>query len=152
MVALRVLHAWGGRRRRVVRRGLDRECPHCGGSPSALATRRTHHPRALGQAYGTCPECGGAHVLVDEVGQPYRPPWYSDRFVVVGKAIGLTRVPLHGSRHCAASLLADLGIPEVAITAWLGHTKVEVTRRYTHAFAERLAETSRVLGDALAGE
>jgi integrase len=106
---------------------------------------------AAGEAYGSCPECGGAHLVVDELGKPYRPEWYSDRFVALGKAIGLTRVPLHGSRHCAASLLADLGVPDVAIAAWLGHTKVDVTRGYTHVFAERLAETSKALGEALAG-
>jgi integrase len=77
---------------------------------------------------------------------------YSDRFVALGKALGLARVPLHGSRHCAASLLADLGVPDVAIAAWLGHTKVEVTQGYTHVFAERLAETGRALGDALTGD
>jgi hypothetical protein len=27
-------------------------------------------------------------------------------------------VSLHGSRHCAASLLADLGVPDVAAAAW----------------------------------
>lgn len=104
-----------------------------------------------GEAYGSCPTCGGAHVLVDELGVPYRPEFYSDRFVRLGKAAGMTRVPLHGSRHCAASLLADLGVPDVAIAAWLGHTKVDITRGYTHVFAARLAETSAALGKALAG-
>jgi integrase len=117
----------------------------------ALRARQAGERLAAGQAYGSCPECGAAHVLVDELGAPYRPEWYSDRFVALGRGIGLTRVPLHGSRHCAASLLADLGVPEVAIAAWLGHTKVDVTRGYTHVFAERLAETSKAHGDALAG-
>lgn len=106
---------------------------------------------AAGEAYGSCPTCGQPHVLVDELGRPYRPEWYSDRFVALGEKLGMTRVPLHGSRHCAASLLADLGVPEVAIAAWLGHTKVDVTRGYTHVFAERLADTSKALGDALTG-
>lgn len=106
---------------------------------------------AAGQAYGSCPQCSGAHLVVNELGMPYRPEWYSDRFVALGKAIGLPRVPLHGSRHCAASLLANLGVPDVAIAAWLGHTEVKVTRGYTHVFAEQLAATSKALGDVLAG-
>lgn len=117
----------------------------------ALKARQAAEKLKAGEAYSACPECGGAHLVVNELGEPYRPEWYSDRFVTLGKAIGLTRVPLHGSRHCAASLLADLGVPEVAIAAWLGHTKVDVTRGYTHVFAERLAETSKALGKALAG-
>jgi integrase len=117
----------------------------------ALKLKEMEEAEAAGEAYQSCPTCSGAHVLVDELGRPYRPEWYSDRFVALGEKIGMTRVPLHGSRHCAASLLADLGVPEVAIAAWLGHTKVEVTRGYTHVFAERLAETSKALGEALAG-
>lgn len=117
----------------------------------ALKVKQAAEKLAAGEAYGSCPTCGGAHLVVDELGKPYRPEWFSDRFVALGKVIGMTRVPLHGSRHCAASLLADLGVPEVAIAAWLGHVKVDVTRGYTHVFAERLAETSTTLGDALAG-
>lgn len=119
---------------------------------TGLQLRQMEEADLAGQAYGSCPQCAGAHVVVNELGQPYRPQWYSDRFVALGRALGLTRVPLHGSRHCAASLLADLGVPDVAIAAWLGHTKVEVTQGYTHVFAERLAETSRALGDALTGD
>lgn len=117
-----------------------------------LQLRQMEEADVAGQAYGSCLQCEGTHVVVDELGKPYRPQWYSDRFVALGKVIGLTRVPLHGSRHCAASLLADLGVPDVAIAAWLGHTKVEVTQGYTHVFAEQLAKTSRILGEALAGK
>jgi integrase len=60
-------------------------------------------------------------------------------------------VPLHGGRHCAASLLADLGVPDVAAAAWLGHTHVEVTQGYQHVMVERLQAASTALGDALAG-
>jgi len=119
---------------------------------TTLQLRQMEEADSASEAYGSCPQCGGAHLVVDELGQPYRPQWYSDRFVALGKALGLTRVPLHGSRHCAASLLADLGVPDVAIAAWLGHTKVEVTQGYTHVFAEQLAKTSRALGDALTGD
>jgi integrase len=94
----------------------------------SLKAKQAAEKLAAGEAYGLCPTCDGSHLLVDELGVPYRPEWYSDRFVQQGKAIGLTRVPLHSSRHCAASLLADLGVPEVARMAWLGHTRPDVTR------------------------
>jgi integrase len=80
--------------------------------------------------YGACPECGGPHVVVNELGKPYRPEWYSDLFVRLGKDAGVPRVVLHGARHAAASLLADLGVPDVAAAAWLGHTPVHVTQGY----------------------
>jgi integrase len=107
---------------------------------------------AAGGAYGTCPECAGSHVVADELGMPVRPQWYSDLFDRLAKRAGLPRVVLHGARHTAASLLADLGVPDVAAAAWLGHTKVDVTRGYQHVQAQRLAQASEVLGAALSGE
>jgi integrase len=116
-----------------------------------LKAKQSAEKLAAGEAYDSCPECGGAHLVVNELGVPYRPEWYSDRFVKLGQDIELTRVPLHGSRHCAASLLADLGVPDVAAAAWLGHTQVTVTHGYQHVMVERLAEASKALGDALTG-
>jgi integrase len=106
---------------------------------------------AAGAAYGACAQCGGGHVVVDELGAPYRPETYSDRFTAAAARAGVPRVPLHGARHAAASLLADLGVPDVAVAAWLGHTQVTVTHGYQHAMVERLAEAGRALGDALTG-
>jgi integrase len=110
---------------------------------TTLQLRQMEEADRAGDAYGSCPQCTGAHLVLNELGQPYRPQWYSDRFVSLGKALGLTRVPLHGSRPCAASLLADLGVADVAIAAWLGHTKVEVTQGYTHVFADEIAAAYR---------
>ncbi len=118
---------------------------------TALWTRQLDEREAAREAYATCPLCGGEHVVVDELGAPYRPEWYSDRFVMLGQAIRLTRVPLHGGRHCAASLLADLGVPDVAAAAWLGHTQVQVTQGYQHVMVERLQAAGQALGEALAG-
>jgi integrase len=117
----------------------------------SLRARQAAERLAAGEACRFCPQGGGAHVLADGARSPCRPQWYTDRFLALGKSIGLTRVPLHGSRHFAASLLAYLGGPDVAIAAGLGHTEVAVTQGYTHVFAERLAETSRALVEALTG-
>jgi integrase len=61
-----------------------------------------------------------------------RPEWYSDQFVKAAKPAGAPAVVLHGARHSAAPLLADLGVPDVAAAAWLGHTEVKVTQAYQH--------------------
>jgi hypothetical protein len=42
-------------------------------------------------------------------------------------------------------------VPDVAVMAWLGHTRPTVTHGYQHVMVERLAEAGRKLGDALAG-
>lgn len=99
----------------------------------------------------TCDLCGGVHVVADELGRPYSPESYSDMFEVRARRAGLPAVPLHGTRHCAASLLADAGVPDVAVAAWLGHTQVTVTHGYQHVMAQRLADAGRTLGDLLAG-
>jgi hypothetical protein len=39
----------------------------------ALKTRQAKERLAAGEAYGSCATSGGAHVLVDELGVPYRP-------------------------------------------------------------------------------
>jgi integrase len=89
-------------------------------------------------------------VVVNGMGKPYRPEWYSDLFVRLGEDAGVPRVVLHGARHSAASLLADLGVPDVAAAAWLGHTQLQVTQGYQHVMAERLQQAGKALGDALA--
>lgn len=104
-----------------------------------------------GVAYESCPECGGTHLVVDELGRPYRPEWYSNEFTKLVKAAGLPELVLHGTRHAANSILANLGVPAVARMAWAGHTTERVNQGYTHADVEQLAAASKVLGEALAG-
>lgn len=53
-------------------------------------------------------------------------------------------------RSPARFLAGDLGVPDTAAAAWLGHTKVDVTRGYQHVMFECLNEASKALGDALA--
>jgi len=61
------------------------------------------------------------------------------------------RLPLHGARHVAASVLGDLGVPDVAVAAWLGQATVATTRGYQHVMRDRLVEAAGQLGDALTG-
>ena len=43
---------------------------------------------------------------------------------------GVPAVPLHGARASAASLLAELGVPDRVIADILGHAQVQTTRRH----------------------
>jgi hypothetical protein len=104
-----------------------------------------------GEAYGSCPQCGGSHIAVNEVGQPLPPDRYSDTFLALGRDAGLAKFPLHGTRHAANSILVNLGVPVVVRMAWAGRTTERVNEGYTHADVEQLAAASKILGDALAG-
>ena len=117
---------------------------------TALQLHQREEADNAGDAYGTCQHCGGAHVVVNEIGKPYRPEWYSDLFVKLAKAAGVPDVVLHGARHAAASLLADLGVPDIAAAAWLGQLDVATTRGYQHVMFDRLQEAGKALGDTLA--
>ena len=120
----------------------------------ALKTAKAQQAKeklAAGEAYGTCPTCGAAHLVVDELGRPYRPEWYSDQFARLAAAAGVPAVVLHGARHSAASLLADMGVPDIVAAAWLGHTQIQVTQGYQHVQMKTLTKTSKQLGKLLAG-
>jgi site-specific recombinase XerD len=67
----------------------------------------------------------------------------SDEFDRQVRAAGLPRVPLHGVRHAAASLLGSLGVPILHVAAWLGQSQLSVTAGYQHAGAAGLAEVAR---------
>jgi hypothetical protein len=46
-----------------------------------------------------------------------RPETHSDTFARLVRRADLPPIPVHGARHCAASLLADLGYPVVIVAA-----------------------------------
>jgi integrase len=117
---------------------------------TALQLRQREEADAAGEAYGVCPQCGGAHIVVNELGKPYRPEWYSDQFKRLVNAAGVPPVVLHGARHSAASILADLGVPDIAAAAWLGQMDVATTKGYQHPMRQRLQEASEALGGILA--
>lgn len=91
------------------------------------------------------------YVVVDADGTAPRPQTWSERWDSAVKAAGLPKIPLHGARHCAASLLGDMGLPLSAVAAWLGQSQISITAGYTHAMAERITQVGAALGDALSG-
>ncbi len=63
---------------------------------------------------------------------------------------GVNPIPLHGARGSAASLLADMGVPDWMIAEILGHSQVVITRKhYIEGTEERHQEALGGLVDAL---
>jgi integrase len=90
-------------------------------------------------------------VFVDEIGRPLNPERYSDWWLTHGKAAQLPRLTLHGARHCAASLMAEMDVPDVVRAAWLGHASITITAGYTHAQARQLIEAGQTFERVLTG-
>jgi integrase len=62
----------------------------------SLRTRQARERLAAGMAYATaCADCDREHLVVNELGEPYRPEWYGDRFAALAKAAGLPVIRLH---------------------------------------------------------
>ena len=85
-------------------------------------------------------------VVVDEVGAPVHPEWFSDEFGRLLARAGLPRGVLHEARHTALSILAKSGVPAAQLSAWAGHhgrsvhacdNYVHVRRRGTSAAGRR---------------
>ncbi|MGH3679145.1 MAG: site-specific integrase [Natronosporangium sp.] len=121
-----------------------------------LQLRQREELEEAGEAYQPdCPLCGEAHVVADELGRPYRPEWYSDEFErqlqAARKVADLPRVPLHGSRHAAASLLGAMGLPILDVAAHLGQSQISVTAGYQHASRAGLSDVALRISDVLTG-
>lgn len=49
---------------------------------------------------------------------------------------GVARIPRHGARGTAATVLADMGVPLITVAAILGHTDIATTVKH-YARADR---------------
>ena len=107
----------------------------------SLKARQARERLEAGKAYsGGCGDCSGAYVVVDELGQPYPPEWYSDQFRSLAKATGLPVIRLHDARHTCGTLMHLRGLPTAVISKWLGHPTVSFTMAtYIHSQDDALA-------------
>ena len=98
---------------------------------------------AAGEAYGP-----SGHVVVDELGAPVHPEWYSDEFGRVSKRAGVKRLVLHEGRHTALSLMEKAGVPISVVSRWAGHYDASFTlRAYVHAdHTEDMRQGTAALG------
>ena len=88
------------------------------------------------------------HVVVDELGAPVHPEWYSDEFGRTSKRAGVKRLVLHEGRHTALSLMEKAGVPISVVSRWAGHFDAAFTyRQYVHAsHTEDMRQGTTALG------
>lgn len=91
------------------------------------------------------------YVVVNELGQTYRPDYYSERFERLARRAGLPIIRLHDARHTCGTLLHLRGVPVAVISAWLGHASAAFTMRtYVHSQDGALRDAGTALGGLLA--
>ena len=86
----------------------------------ALKARQARHQLKAGAAWHST-----GYVVVDELGRPVRPEWYSDRFRALCRKAGVPTIRLHAVRHSLAHLLHMNGVTPADAAELLGH-RVEV--------------------------
>lgn len=87
------------------------------------------------------------YVVVDELGEPVHPEWYSDEFGRLSKRAGVKRIVLHEGRHTALSLMEKAGVPISIISKWAGHYDTAFTySTYVHASEDDLQTGTDTLG------
>ncbi len=93
----------------------------------------------------------GDWVLATELGLPIDPRNDVRTFKRLCRAAGVPERRLHDLRHSAATalLLADVDLATAG--AMLGHSRVDMTRRYTHVLADRKRVAADRMSDVLFG-
>lgn len=92
-------------------------------------------------------------VVVDTLGHPVRPEWYSDRFRALAREAGLRPITLHSVRHSLAFWLHREGVTPADAAALLGHTvEVHLSTYLPHSGASGIASAAQALGRAAAAE
>lgn len=128
--------------RRVVPVGL---MPGVAEALRSFKARQSSERLALGGAYAD-----SGLVVVDEVGVPPRPEWYSDRFRKLCVSAGVPSIKLHALRHSVADFLLGLGMPAIDVAAWLGHTTEVLHERYGRATPGGVERVGNALGSMYA--
>jgi integrase len=117
----------------------------------SLKARQAQERLAAGHAYTAgCGDCGGEHLVVNELGHPYRPEWFSDEFRRMAKAGGLPVIRLHDARHTCGTLMHLRGVPTAVISKWLGHATASFTMAtYVHSQDDALAAAGALYGSVI---
>jgi integrase len=117
----------------------------------SLRARQNRERLENGDVYSKgCEVCGGAHVVVNELGEPYRPEYYSDRFRNLAKAAGLPVIRLHDARHTCGTLMHLRGVPTAVISKWLGHASASFTMAtYVHSQNDALVAAGAMYATAI---
>ncbi len=110
-----------------------------------LRMRQNQERLAAGTAY----DGSLGKVVVDELGRPLRPEWYSDRFARIAREAGVPVIRLHDARHTSVTIMRSLGIPSHVVAAWHGHDEAVMARTYTHTFLDEMRAAAKRLSDSL---
>ncbi|HSV41085.1 MAG TPA: tyrosine-type recombinase/integrase [Nocardioidaceae bacterium] len=116
--------------------------------PGTIALLRSLRASQAAQrlAAGTAWQDSG-YVVVDALGKPVRPEWYSDRFRVVSRSAGLPDITLHSVRHSLAFWLHSIGVTPADASAMLGHTvEVHLAAYLPHSGTSGIGTAARALG------
>ncbi|WP_460515325.1 tyrosine-type recombinase/integrase [Flindersiella endophytica] len=118
----------------------------------ALRKRQAQESEEAGESYQAALndidwyEYKDQYVVVDELGIPVHPEWYSDQFDRLRTAANLKKIRLHDSRHTALSLMEKAGVPISIISKWAGHYDAAFTMKtYVHANDDDLKQGTKSL-------
>jgi integrase len=96
---------------------------------------------------------GGQHpdpptlVVLDVLGSPVRPEWYSDHFRQLSAEAGVPVIKLHSVRHSLAFWLHREGVAPADAAALLGHTvEVHLSTYLPHSGTAGIASAAQALG------
>ena len=113
----------------------------------AHRARQASERLAAGEAWP-----GTGHVFVNELGEPYHPDYFSDRFDKLTAAAKVRRIRLHDTRHTAASLMLASGVQVKVVSEMLGHSSPTITLSiYAHTLPEMAETAGEALSEALLG-
>ena len=91
-----------------------------------------------------------AHVLISKTGTPVDPKNFVRTFHEIRDRAGLPRITVHHTRHTAATLLKNLGVPVRDIQLILGHANISTTQEiYQHGDVTRQREALTQIAEAL---
>ncbi|MBA2509538.1 MAG: site-specific integrase, partial [Nocardioidaceae bacterium] len=108
-----------------------------------LRQRQSEERLAAGPAY----EGSEGKVVVDEIGRPPRPEWYSDMFAKIARQAEVPVIRLHDARHTSVTIMRSLGIAAHVVAAWHGHDEAVMARTYTHTYLDEMRYAAQRLAD-----
>jgi integrase len=87
--------------------------------------------------------------VTDELGRPYRPDRYGERFAKLASTAGLPVIRLYDARHTCGTLMHLRGVPTAVISKWLGHASAKFTMGvYVHSQDDALTAAGETLASA----
>lgn len=120
------------------------------GAPKSRASRRTIRPDSVLPGtldmLRTARGVGSRLVVLDAVGEPPAPRWFSRRFGQVCVEAGVPVIHAHSTRHTLAYFMSEQGIQAVNAAAYLGHTTAVFTNIYLRHKVEGVAAAEDALG------